>query len=179
MAMTTESPPPRPPKIEISLSLIELAKSALWPVLALLAFFSFSGEIRSLLAELPYLLRRADTVTIGELKLQLTRELSAQAPAELRRALNGISGDSLARLLQLNLATGNVFCAQTHYEAEYDANKVKDTDLQQRGLISIAPYPQNNGPDMKDCYEVQVSKAGQNAEQFLAHLLTAAFHEAE
>jgi hypothetical protein len=179
MAMTTQSSPPRPPKIEISLGLIELAKSALWPSLALVAFLSFSGELRSLLAELPYLLRRADTVTIGELKLQLTRELSAQAPAELRRALDGISGDSLARLLQLNLATGNVFCAQTHYEAEYDANRVKDTDLQHRGLVSISPYPQSNGPDMRDCYDVKVSTAGQNAEQFLAHLLTTAFQGAE
>jgi hypothetical protein len=173
--MTTDAPLPRRARVEIVLALVELTKAALWPALVVGAYIAFHGEARSLLAELPYLLRRADTVTIGELKLQLTRELSAHAPAELRRALNGISGDSLARLLQLNLPSGYVVCAQPRYRAEYDATKAKDTDLQQRGLVSVAPYPQNDTPDSRDCYEARTTEAGQQTQQFLARLLTAAF----
>lgn len=121
--MTTGSQAPRLSRVEMSLGPIEPGKPVLWPALALVAFFSFSRDVKSVMAELPYLLRRAGTVTIGGLKLQLTLELSAQAPAEVRRPLNGMPDDSLARRLQLHLAKGYVVCAQTHYQAEYNATK--------------------------------------------------------
>jgi len=120
---------------------VDLTKAAVWPMAALILFFSLRSPITSSVNEIPTLIRSAHKVSVGKFTLETILK-EAGIPPDIRKSLARVSRPGLVLLLD----TGRIGWGYLRKNWESDeerANAIRE--LQKEGLITITPV--TNEPD--------------------------------
>lgn len=145
----------------------ELIKAAAWPVVALIMFLGLFTPIRALVAELPHAVGRANVVSIGQVRVELSNALSATP--EVQEGLKGLKGSSVRALLQLNLP--RLVCDFTNDPAAFVLDRVAHRELQGKKLVDIRDRPTDDTKERKNCYEARLTELGKRTQDFLHSFL--------
>jgi hypothetical protein len=84
---------------------LDLAKAALWPLLALMMVLYFAAPLRSLLDRLPDVIGRAEQVSAGSLTLRIRASSLPAADRDVADALRALSENELQDLLGISAET--------------------------------------------------------------------------
>lgn len=149
----------------------EFIKATAWPIVTLVIFLGLFTPIRNLLSELPNVVGRADVITIGQVKVELSRALGASATTDVRDALKGLTGNSVRRLLHLSLRT--LECEFRHDPVRYASDRAAHSQLQTRALVSMLESKKDDNDQRSKCYMVELTDLGKRAQDFLFSFLSA------
>ena len=96
-----EKQPAQAAFVPIAVGILEVLKAAMWPMAAIVMFSSLYTPLDGLLRKMPEVIGRADVITIGDMKLQLTKALEIDATPEIRAALSSLSSAGASRIIRL------------------------------------------------------------------------------
>jgi hypothetical protein len=151
-------PQPQPQKSKFELG-VDLIKALAWPLFSIIVLFSFWPQLHSTMDQLPDLLKRSNTITIGDLTIILSRNIR-EPSAEVKKVLSEITPIDIPRLMRIEQRVWLLT----------DANdaKINYADLLRLGLLEEIPtqdLPENS------TYGVQLTQLGRDTQKYLSDLL--------
>ena len=146
------------------------ARTGLWVTLIFVILCWLHQPIRKMADELPALMNRADTISLGTWTIKMGEAYDYIIPKFEKAALNGIDGAEINRLLSLG-RNGLTGCSQQGVEADYYLEKKLDASLSARGLIETRDEPSLNKPPFSLCYSSRPTALGESSQDFLVRFI--------
>jgi hypothetical protein len=84
-------------------SIIELLKVIVWPTITLVIFALFWSPLYKIVEQLPNLVSKSNTVTVGQFSLRIDKGLSHQLSPDLKKILEQLSGPEVIALITSNV----------------------------------------------------------------------------
>lgn len=168
--MADETPTaPKPGFVAITVGILEVIKAALWPGAVLIIFSFLYAPLKIVLNELPNAIGRADVISIGDFKLQMTKALEVSATTEVREALKNLPSNQANRLLRLS----GIFlvCEYASMKERFAEENAADQGLLSHKLVTISDASSNNKTDYSKCYRVEPTALGRQTQDFLIKFL--------
>ncbi|MQW00022.1 hypothetical protein CN166_31140 [Sinorhizobium medicae] len=159
--------------VSVIVGILELLKAAVWPAAVLIIFVSLYRPLKGLLRKLPEVVGRADVITIGDIKVQLSKALELDATPRVRLAVTELNSETATRLLHLSGI--HVICQlQIHNGVQiFKQQQSADKKLQELNLVTITDRPTENDPPSRTrCYEVVPTELGEQTKSFLIQFLS-------
>jgi hypothetical protein len=170
LSKNSESPP-QSGSVPVIIGLLEVFKASIWPAIVLFIFLSLYTPVRSLLTELPNALGRADVISIGDFKVQLTKALEVNAPTDVREALKGLGSEGTERLLRLAIPAQQCEFKHPGAAERYAAQLAVDRQLQSRRLVEYEDQSSEDNSERSKCYLVSPTDLGKRTRDFLIGFL--------
>jgi hypothetical protein len=159
----------KPSFVPIVIGVLEIVKASLWPAAIIFIFSFLYSPLKEVLNKLPDVIGRADVITIGDLKLQLTKALQVEATPEVREALRSVTSAGASKIIRLS--TAHLMCRFEHDTEKYDDERAVDDTLMGRNLVTVVNSPQDNDEKRKDCYLVELTDLGRQVQSFIIAFL--------
>lgn len=138
---------------------VELTKAIAWPIVSMIALISFLGPLRSTAKQLPDLVSRSGSISIGSLSIEVERGLRNQASSEVKTALSELSPNGIRELLDTTAA----------YYSNPISGSIQDTydELLSLGLIEEVSQSQLQTLNPEYVYGIAITSLGEDTKDFL------------
>lgn len=138
---------------------VALINAVAWPTVSMIALIAFLGPLRSTMKQLPDLVSRSGSISIGNLSIEVERGLQQKASPEVKEALSRLSAEGIKELLDTTAA----------YYSEPISGSTQDryTELLNLGLIQEVPQSKREALNPEYVYAVEITSLGEKTKEFL------------
>jgi hypothetical protein len=162
-----------------SLIFLEYVKTIAWPAFGLILLFSFWTSLQEIASQLPKLLRRAESITIGKVAIKMPRSVVDRIPHEVQDVLKRLEPSDIRNILSEPYVVGSTVYFENENEWEIKPwRRLKDL-----GLLSeypekkIAEYNKEHKLKAKVVFELNPLFI--NTRESLVNMTAALISEAE
>ena len=153
---------------DVVIAVLEFIGGLVWPCFAAFLLWFFLEPVTTAVDSVPELMGRANVIEIGDLKVELEKEIGQVPSGPVRAALADMNGEDIATVLERADSTLNT-CDYPGLEAE----TARLLRLGELGVLSVTENPeelariQDLHEDVTGCWTVVLTPLGEEVYDFL------------